>query len=110
MFQKKYFPTISALFDHPKLRVHIRDGFEFLQKCALRARAVENGEDFNESLVTVPDVPVDGKFDVIITDSSELDEPGSPNEALFGEKYFKYLHDTLRPPHGILSSLGKHTN
>jgi spermidine synthase len=45
---KKYLPTISCGFNDPRVKVHIRDGFEFMK------------EHKNE-------------FDVIITDSSDPD-------------------------------------
>lgn len=105
---KIYFPNFNSSFDHPKLRVRIGDGVEFLRNCAKRARAVEAGEAFEDSMD--PDMPIDGKFDVIITDSSEMDKPDSPNEALFQKEYFQNLHDVLRAPNGILSSLGVHSN
>lgn len=89
---------------HPKLTVRIGDGFAFLRNCGQRARAVKAGK--GNGNVTDPDVPADGMFDLILTDSSEMDQPGSPNEALFGEEYYTNIHDALRPPHGLLSSLG----
>lgn len=58
---KKYLPTISVGFDDPRVKVHIRDGFQFLK------------EHTNE-------------FDVIITDSSDPDGPAS---TLFGKEYFE---------------------
>lgn len=102
---RKYFPTVSTFLDHHKLKIHIGDGFEFLRKCTQRSKAVHTGE--NSVGDDDPDVPIDGKFDVIITDSSEMDEAGSPNEVLFKEDYFALLRDVLRKPHGIFSSLGK---
>lgn len=56
--------------------------------------------------VSDSDIPPDGKFDVIITDNSNMEDVDSPNEALFKEEYFKSIRDVLRPPHGIMSSLG----
>jgi spermidine synthase len=100
---RKYFPNISVSLDHPKLRVRIGDGFEFIRKCAMRARPMENGEGSDD--LSDPDVPSDGKFDVIITDSSEMDEDESPNEALFQEQYFQNIKGVIRAPHGIVSSL-----
>ena len=94
--------------DHPKVRVKVGDGVEFLRKCAQRSKVVEAG--YSTLDVMDPDVPEDGRFDVIITDNSNMDDLGSPNEALFGEEYFKNIHDVLRPPHGIMSSLGAALN
>ena len=44
---KKYLPTMSVVFDHPKVHVHNKDGAEFLK---------ENDKPY---------------FDVVITDSSD---------------------------------------
>jgi spermidine synthase len=100
---KIFFPTLSAMLDHPKVRVKVGDGVEFLRKCALRSNGLEAG--YSTVDVMDPDVPEDGRFDVIITDNSNMDDLGSINEALFGKDYFKNIHDVLRPPHGIMSSL-----
>lgn len=59
---KQFFPTLSEGFNHPKVHVHVGDGFEFLEKHQ------------------------DESFDVIITDSSDpvgksLDPP-SPLDSL----------------------------
>lgn len=102
---RKCFPSMAASMDNPKVRVHVGDGVEFLHKCSQRAKAVESGEASGEASLDA-DLPSDGRFDVIITDNSNMDEIGSPNEALFQVEYFKNIHDVLRPPHGIMSSLG----
>ncbi|BDD64292.1 putrescine aminopropyltransferase [Monascus purpureus] len=65
---KKYLPGMSIGFQHPNVKVHIGDGFEFL-----RNRKNE--------------------FDVIITDSSD---PEGPAESLFQKSYFELLRDALR--------------
>ncbi|KAL2315811.1 Spermidine synthase [Schizosaccharomyces pombe] len=65
---KQYLPEMSAGFNHPKVKVHIGDGFKFLQ-------------DYQNT------------FDVIITDSSD---PDGPAEALFQKPYFQLLSDALR--------------
>ena len=108
---RDYFPVISVSLNHPKLRVRIGDGFAFLRNCGQRARAFKLGQcagNMSENCgnVTDPDITPDGMFDLILTDSSEMDQPGSPNEALFGQEYYTNIHDALRPPHGLLSSLG----
>lgn len=65
---KKYLPSMSVGFEHPNVKVHIGDGFKFLE------------EYKNE-------------FDVIITDSSD---PDGPAEALFQKPYFELLHGALK--------------
>eukprot|EP01122_Echinamoeba_exundans_P014134 TRINITY_DN6343_c0_g1_i1.p1 TRINITY_DN6343_c0_g1~~TRINITY_DN6343_c0_g1_i1.p1 ORF type:complete len:289 (+),score=87.10 TRINITY_DN6343_c0_g1_i1:29-895(+) len=70
---KKYLPTISVGFNDPRVKVHIRDGFEFMK------------DHKNE-------------FDVIITDSSDPDGPAS---TLFGEAYFQLTKEALTE-NGIL--------
>ncbi|KAJ4142328.1 putrescine aminopropyltransferase [Fusarium falciforme] len=72
---KQYLPTMSVGFDHPKVKVHIGDGFKFLN-------------DYKN------------EFDVIITDSSD---PEGPAEALFEKNYFKLLHDALKEG-GVIST------
>ncbi|KAJ3462844.1 hypothetical protein MRS44_007630 [Fusarium solani] len=74
---KQYLPTMSVGFDHPKVKVHIGDGFKFLN-------------DYKN------------EFDVIITDSSD---PEGPAEALFEKNYFKLLHDALKEG-GVISTQG----
>ncbi|KAL1887959.1 putrescine aminopropyltransferase [Ceratocystis pirilliformis] len=65
---KQFLPGMAVGLEHPKSRVHVGDGFKFL-------------DDFKNT------------FDVIITDSSD---PEGPAEALFQKPYFKLLHDALR--------------
>jgi spermidine synthase len=60
---------MSGLLSHPKVVVHIGDGFKFLQ----------------ENTAT---------YDVIVTDSSD---PVGPAQALFEKPYFQLLHDALAP-------------
>lgn len=74
---KKYLPGMSVGFQHPKVKVHVEDGFKFL--------ADRKGE-----------------FDVIITDSSD---PEGPAESLFQKPYFQLLHDALRDG-GIITTQG----
>lgn len=64
---KKYLPEMSKSFSHPKVKVHIGDGFKFL-------------DEFKNN------------FDVIITDSSD---PEGPAASLFQKPYFQLLHDAL---------------
>ena len=68
---------MSAGFEHPKVKVHVGDGFKFL-------------EDFKNT------------FDVIITDSSD---PEGPAESLFQKPYFQLLHDALREG-GVITTQG----
>jgi spermidine synthase len=59
---------MAAGFESPKTKVHVGDGFKFL-------------EDYKN------------EFDVIITDSSD---PEGPAEALFQKAYFELLHGALK--------------
>jgi len=65
---KKYLPGMSVGYQHPKVEVHVGDGFKFL-------------DDYKN------------EFDVIITDSSD---PEGPAEALFQKPYFELLKGALR--------------
>jgi len=76
---KKYLPSMAVGFQHPAVKVHIGDGFEFLK-------------NYKNS------------FDVIITDSSD---PEGPAESLFQEPYFKLLSDALRDG-GVITTQGTH--
>ncbi|AGO12910.1 AaceriADL340Wp [[Ashbya] aceris (nom. inval.)] len=64
---KQYLPEMSRSYEHPKVKTHIGDGFQFLR-----------------------DYP--NTFDVIITDSSD---PEGPAEALFEKPYFALLNEAL---------------
>lgn len=64
-------------FKHPKSKVHVGDGFKFL-------------DDYKNC------------FDVIITDSSD---PEGPAESLFKKPYFQLLHDALREG-GVITTQG----
>ncbi|OWB68104.1 hypothetical protein B5S30_g3476 [[Candida] boidinii] len=75
---KKYIPSMAKSFDHPKVKVHIGDGFKFL-------------DDYKNT------------FDVIITDSSD---PEGPAESLFQKPYFKLLHDALTE-NGVMTTQGE---
>ena len=68
---------MSVGFQHPNAKVHIGDGFKFLE------------ERKNE-------------FDVIITDSSD---PEGPAEVLFQKPYFELLYGALREG-GVISTQG----
>ena len=74
---KEYLPSMSVGFDHPKSKVHVGDGFKFL-------------DDYKNA------------FDVIITDSSD---PEGPAESLFQKPYFQLLHDALREG-GVITTQG----
>ncbi|KAI9830873.1 MAG: putrescine aminopropyltransferase [Phylliscum demangeonii] len=65
---KKYLPSMAVGFQHPKVQVHVADGFQFLA-------------DKKDA------------FDVIITDSSD---PDGPAEALFEKPYFELLKQALK--------------
>ena len=68
---------MSIGFQHPKAKVHVGDGFEFLKNRK-------------------------NEFDVIITDSSD---PEGPAEALFQKPYFVLLNDALRDG-GVITTQG----
>lgn len=74
---KQYLPGMAAGYDHPKVKVHVGDGFKFLN-------------DYKNT------------FDVIITDSSD---PEGPAESLFQKPYFQLLHDALRDG-GVITTQG----
>lgn len=74
---KKYLPNMACGFDSPKLTLTIGDGFDFMKKHV-------------------------GKFDVIITDSSD---PIGPAESLFQESYFALMKKALKP-NGVICSQG----
>jgi hypothetical protein len=74
---KKYLPGMAIGFQHPKVKVHVGDGFKYL-------------EDFKDS------------FDVIITDSSD---PEGPAESLFQKPYFQLLYGALKEG-GVITTQG----
>ncbi|KAH3666610.1 hypothetical protein WICMUC_005594 [Wickerhamomyces mucosus] len=75
---KEYLPEMSASYAHPKVRVHIGDGFKFLN-------------DFKNT------------FDVIITDSSD---PEGPAESLFQKPYYQLLNEALTEK-GVITTQGE---
>ncbi|CAO0797896.1 unnamed protein product [Mucor circinelloides] len=75
---KKYLPNMAIGFEHPKVKVHIGDGFEFLKDKA-------------------------NQYDVIITDSSD---PDGPAESLFGPDFFQLLKNALTEK-GVFSTQGE---
>lgn len=74
---KKYLPGMAIGFQHPKVNVHIGDGFQYLKD--------------NEAT-----------FDVIITDSSD---PVGPAESLFQDGFFALMKKSLRPG-GLICTQG----
>lgn len=74
---KKYLPTVSIGFSHPKVSVEIGDGVEFLK-----------GKK--------------GVYDVVITDSSD---PVGPGAVLFEKGFFELLKESLKVG-GIVCSQG----
>jgi len=68
---------MAAGYAHPKVKVHVGDGFKFL-------------DDYKN------------EFDVIITDSSD---PEGPAESLFQKPYFQLLHGALREG-GVITTQG----
>ncbi|KAJ3175847.1 hypothetical protein HDU87_005675 [Geranomyces variabilis] len=75
---KKFLPAMAVGFQHPKVKLHIGDGFEYLKN--------------NES-----------SYDVIITDSSD---PVGPAESLFGETFYGLMRKALLPE-GIICTQGE---
>ncbi|KAI8804896.1 Spermine/spermidine synthase-domain-containing protein [Cladochytrium replicatum] len=75
---KKHLPAMALGFEHPKVNVHIGDGFAYLK---------ENT----------------GSYDVIITDSSD---PVGPAESLFQESFFDLMRQALRPG-GLICTQGE---
>lgn len=74
---KKYLPGMAIGYQHPKVKVHVGDGFKFL-------------DDYKN------------EFDVIITDSSD---PEGPAESLFQKPYFELLFGALKEG-GVISTQG----
>lgn len=74
---KQFLPHMAAGFEHPKVKVHVGDGFKFLA-------------DYKN------------EFDIIITDSSD---PEGPAEALFEKSYFELLNGALREG-GVITTQG----
>ncbi|KAK9505070.1 hypothetical protein O3M35_009215 [Rhynocoris fuscipes] len=72
---KKYLPSMAVGFKHPKLKLHVGDGFEFMKQRTQQ-------------------------YDVIITDSSD---PVGPAIPLFKQEYFKLMRSALKPG-GIVCS------
>lgn len=69
----KYLPDMAKFHDHPKVKIEIADGFKFLQDLS----SSEEG----------------GKYDVIITDSSD---PEGPAEEFFQVNYFNLLKNAVK--------------
>jgi spermidine synthase len=74
---KKYLPGMSISYQHHKVKVHVGDGFKFL-------------DDYKN------------EFDVIITDSSD---PEGPAESLFQKPYFELLFGALKEG-GVITTQG----
>lgn len=68
---------MAISYQHPKVKVHVGDGFKFL-------------DDYKN------------EFDVIITDSSD---PEGPAESLFQKPYFELLFGALREG-GVITTQG----
>ncbi|TPX35796.1 spermidine synthase [Synchytrium microbalum] len=75
---KKFLPSMAVGFAHPKVKVIIGDGFQFLKDNT-------------------------GVYDVVITDSSD---PVGPAESLFQGSFFQLLKNALRPG-GIIATQGE---
>jgi spermidine synthase len=75
---KQYLPGLAVGFEHSKVKVHVGDGFKFL-------------DDYKN------------EFDVIITDSSD---PDGPAESLFQKPYFELLFGALKEG-GVITTQGQ---
>jgi len=75
---KKYLPNLSTSFSDPKFKLHIMDGFDFMEQHK-------------------------AEFDVIITDSSD---PIGPAASLFQKKYYELMKKALKPG-GLVCSQGE---
>ncbi|KAJ1961793.1 putrescine aminopropyltransferase, partial [Dimargaris xerosporica] len=64
---KKYLPAMAVGFKHPKVKVHVGDGFEYMKRNT-------------------------DTFDVIITDSNDCIGPAA---VLYQTSYYKLLHSAL---------------
>ena len=64
---REFIPSMASALDDPRVHIHIRDGFQFLQ------------ENTNT-------------FDVLVTDSSD---PVGPAESLYQPKFFELCHAAL---------------
>lgn len=76
---KAFLPHMAAGFNDHRVTVHIGDGFQYLRDQT-------------------------GKFDVIITDSSDPNE--GPAQTLFGMPYFELLKSALKP-NGSIATQGE---
>ena len=76
---KQFLPAMAAGFQHPKVTVHVGDGFEYLKSHS-------------------------HAYDVIITDSSD---PVGPAEALFQESFYDLMRQSLLPG-GIICTQGNY--
>ncbi|HID55155.1 TPA: polyamine aminopropyltransferase [Candidatus Poribacteria bacterium] len=68
---KKYIPTTACQFDHPKLKIHIKDGFEFIKHTP------------------------EGTYDVILIDSTDP-IPGGPAVGLYSSEFYTDLFNALK--------------
>lgn len=118
------FPKISSWyvfgFDHPKVKVHVGDGFKFLEDVANgknKANGTNSTVEIEKNMVEdsdeteLPPRPPETSaytditdddlqpFDVIITDSSD---PEGPAAALFQSSFYRLLYDALTSE-GIMS-------
>lgn len=82
---KTYLPHMSSLLSDTRVTVHVGDGFAFLAEAAEKQGGGE------------------GKYDVIITDSSD---PVGPAASLFQKPYFELLRGALKEG-GNISAQGE---
>jgi len=72
---RRCFPQLAVAFDHPKTRLHVADGAQFIRE---HQRA----------------------YDIILVDSTD---PGGPSLPLFTEEFYGRCREALRPE-GVLSA------
>lgn len=75
---RQWLPNMAAGLSHPRLQVHVCDGFQFMTEH-------------------------EKEFDVIITDSSD---PVGPAESLFQASYFELMSRALKPGGIVCSQAG----
>ena len=79
---KKYLKQCAVGYDDDRVKVHVEDGFLFLERC------IKNGE----------------LFDVIISD---LSDPIGPAESVFNGGFIELLSKALNPEHGVACLQGE---
>jgi spermidine synthase len=79
---RKYLKQLSVGYDDPRVKIHVEDGFLFLERC------IKNGQF----------------FDAIISD---LSDPIGPAESVFGGGFIELLAASLHPENGVACLQGE---